>query len=387
VQSPEVLIELGVVLVGLAALARLASRLAIPTIPLYLLAGLAFGDGGILPLVTTEEFIEIGAEIGLILLLLLLGLEYSASELVATLRTTTRPAVLDLAANFLPGFVIALLFGWGAVAAAFLGGVTYVSSSGVAARLLQDIGDSHERDVVLPILIVEDLVMALYLPLLAALVIGGSSLAGILSTLVAVTAVIGLIALAVRLDVGISRVLFSRSDEALLLTILGLTVLVAGIAEVVQVSAAVGALLVGIILSGPAAHGARGVITPLRDLFAALFFAFFGLSVDPASIPDVLPEAILLAVVTGATKYGSSYMSARRAGLDRTHSTHAATILLARGEFSIVIASLGIAAGVESRLGPVAVAYVLVMVVAGPLIAKLARGRAAATDRRAELHR
>jgi CPA2 family monovalent cation:H+ antiporter-2 len=376
VESPAVLVELGVVLVGLAVLARLATRLSIPTIPLYLLAGLAFGEGGILPLVTTEGFIEIGAEIGLILLLLMLGLEYSAAELVATLRTTTRPASIDLLANFVPGFLMGLIFGWGLMPAAFLGGVTYVSSSGVAAKLLQDIRgeDEIERGFVLSILIVEDLAMAVYLPLLAALVIGEGA-QGLLPAVGAVAVVTILIAVSVRMDVGISRVLFSRSDEALLLTIMGLTVLVAGLAEAIQVSAAVGALLVGIMLSGPAAHNARGLVFPLRDLFAALFFAFFGLSVDPSSIPPVLPEALLLGLLTGGTKFASSFLSARRAGLETTHAVHAGTILLARGEFSIVIASLGVAAGIEPRLGPVAVAYVLLMVVVGPLLARWVGGR------------
>jgi monovalent cation:H+ antiporter-2, CPA2 family len=375
VEHPEVIVELGLVLVGLAVLARLAARLGIPTIPLYLLAGLAFGDGGILPLVTTEGFVQIGAEIGLILLLLMLGLEYSAKQLLTTLRSTTRPALLDLFANYVPGFLIGLLLSGDLIAAAFIGGVTYVSSSGVAAKLLHDVRgeDDEERGFVLSILVVEDLAMALYLPLLAALVIGGGSLASVGTALGAIAAVSVVIWIALRFDVGISRVVFSRSDEALLLTIMGLTILVAGLAELIQVSAAVAALLVGILLAGPAARGAHNLLTPLRDLFAALFFAFFGLTVNPASIPPVLPQALLLAGVTGATKFASTYLSARHVGLSPTHAKHAATILVSRGEFSIIIAGLGVAAAVDPELGPIAVSYVMLMVVAGPLLARLAR--------------
>ena len=87
-----VLLELGGVILGLGILGRLAGRLGLSAIPLYLLAGLAFGEGGLLPLVTAHEFIEIGADVGVILLLLLLGLEYSASELAASLRAGARPA-------------------------------------------------------------------------------------------------------------------------------------------------------------------------------------------------------------------------------------------------------------------------------------------------------
>ncbi|HEX2196441.1 MAG TPA: cation:proton antiporter, partial [Actinomycetota bacterium] len=94
-EHPEILVELGAILVGLAILSRLATRTGMPTIPLYLAAGLAFGRGGIVPVVTAEEFVQVGAEIGLILLLFMLGLEYTASELVSTIRTQARIGVLD----------------------------------------------------------------------------------------------------------------------------------------------------------------------------------------------------------------------------------------------------------------------------------------------------
>lgn len=120
--TTEVLIELGAVLIGLSLLARLAGLLRIPTIPLYLLAGLAFGKGGVLPLITTSSFIEIGAEIGLILMLFSLGLEYSARELVTTLRRQAPAGLLDAVANFVPGFVAGLVLGWEPIAAVALGG-------------------------------------------------------------------------------------------------------------------------------------------------------------------------------------------------------------------------------------------------------------------------
>lgn len=371
--SAEVLLELGAVLVGLAILARLAGRLGIPAIPLYLTAGLAFGEGGVLPLVTTGGFIEIGAEIGLILLLFTLGLEYSAGELVSTLREQTPAGIVDAALNFTPGFLAGLLFGWGMLAATVLGGVTYVSSSGVVAKLLHDLGrvGNRESPMILSILVIEDLAMAVYLPMLAGLLIGGLSLTGVISAIAAIGLVFAVLAFAFRFDVHLSRVIFSRSDEVLLLTILGMTVLVAGIAELVQVSAAVGALLVGIVLSGPAATEARGLLAPLRDLFAALFFAFFGLSIDPATIPPAIGSALALAALTAVTKFATGWLSARRAGIGARGRARAGTALIARGEFSIVIAGIGVASGVEQELGPLAVTYVLVLAVVGPLLAQL----------------
>ena len=130
------LLELGVVILGLAILARVAAKFDLPTVPLYLLAGLAFGEGGILPLVTTRVFVETGAEIGLILVLFVLGLEHSSRDLLATARSAVTPGVVDLLLNAAPGAIAGLVLGWGWLAAAFLGGITYVSSSGVAAKLL-----------------------------------------------------------------------------------------------------------------------------------------------------------------------------------------------------------------------------------------------------------
>jgi monovalent cation:H+ antiporter-2, CPA2 family len=373
VRSSTVLIELGAVIVGLAILARLASRLAIPAIPLYLLAGLAFGKGGLFPLVTTAEFIEIGAEIGLILLLLSLGLEYSARELVSTLKAQAPAGFVDAALNFSPGFLAGLVLGWDWLAAAVLGGVTYVSSSGVVAKLLHDLGrvGNRETPVVLSILVIEDLAMAVYLPMLAGLLIGGITLSGLGAAAAAIVGVVTFLAIAQRVEVGIGRLLFSHSDEALLLTILGLAVLVAGIAELVQVSAAVGALLVGIALSGPAAHGARALLAPLRDFLAAIFFAFFGLSVDPGLIPGVLGPAVVLAVVTAATKFATGWWSARRAGIGTRGSARAGAALIARGEFSIVIAGIAVASGLDTEVGALSIAYVLVLAVVGPVAARV----------------
>ncbi len=360
-------------IVGLAILARLASRLAIPAIPLYLLAGLAFGKGGVLPLVTTAEFIEVGAEIGLILLLLSLGLEYSARELVSTLKAQRAAGLFDAALNFTPGFLFGLILGWGVLSAAVLGGVAYVSSSGVVAKLLHDLGrvGNRETPMVLSILVIEDLAMALYLPLLASLLIGGVTLAGVGTAAATVVGVVGFLAIVRRVEVGVGKLLFSRSDEALLLTILGLAVLVAGIAELIQVSAAVGALLVGIALSGPAAQGARALLAPLRDFMAAIFFAFFGLSIDPNLIPDVLGPALVLGGVTAATKFATGWWSARRAGIGPRGRARAGATLIARGEFSIVIAGIAVASGLGSDVGALAITYVLVLAVVGPVAARV----------------
>jgi CPA2 family monovalent cation:H+ antiporter-2 len=372
------LLELGAVILGLAFLARIATRFDLPTVPLYLIAGLAFGEGGILPLITTHGFVEIGAEIGLILVLFVLGLEHSSRDLLATARASAPAGALDLALNFSPGFLFGLVLGWGPLASAFLGGITYVSSSGVAATLLEHAGP-HARGAgrfVVTIAVIEDLMMALYLPVLAALLLGEDLGVSFVAVGVAFVAVVVFLAAALRVEVGLSRVLFSRSDEALLLSILGFAILIAGVAEVARFSAAVGALLAGIMLSGPAARGAQNLVRPLRDLFAAIFFAFIGLSIDPSTIPPVLGVAVAIAVATIATKFATGWWAAKRMGAEPRARAVVGAALIPRGEFSIAIAGLAAGAAVKEDLAAVTVTYVLLTVVVGAVITKLLSRRA-----------
>ncbi|PVE04167.1 cation:proton antiporter [Streptomyces scopuliridis] len=369
-ETTALLIELGAIILGLGILGRLAGRVGFSAIPLYLLAGLAFGHGGLLPLNASEEFVATGAEIGVILLLLLLGLEYSASELVSNLKTQYPSGIVDFVLNAVPGAAAALILGWGPVAAVALAGVTWISSSGVIAKVLGDLGrlGNRETPVILGVLVIEDLAMAVYLPLLTALLAGLSLAGGSLTLLISLGTVGAVLYLALRHGRLISRAVSSDNPEMLLLVVLGLTVLVAGVAQELQVSAAVGAFLVGIALSGEVAEGAHNLLAPLRDLFAAVFFVFFGLNTDPAAIPPVLVPALILATITTLTKIGTGWYAAKRAGVRTAGRWRTGGTLVARGEFSIVIA--GLAVGVEPRIGPLATAYVLILVILGPLAAR-----------------
>jgi CPA2 family monovalent cation:H+ antiporter-2 len=368
------LIELGAVFFGLGLLGRLAWRIGISPIPLYLLGGLAFGAGGLIPLEGIGEFAELAAEIGVILLLLLLGLEYSAEELVTGLKRSWLAGLLDLVLNALPGAAVALILGWGPVGAMAMAGVTYISSSGIIAKVLGDLGrlGNRETPVVLSILVFEDLAMAVYLPILTAL-LAGATLAGGL-TAVGVSLVVITVVLVIALKFGryVSMVVDSPEPEVFLLRVLGAALLVAGIASQLQVSAAVGAFLLGIAISGSTAENATKMLEPLRDLFAAMFFVVFGLNTDPATIPPVLGFAVALAVVTTLTKVITGWFAARQQGIGKLGRARAGAALVARGEFSIVIAGLAVTAGaVDSQLAALATAYVLLMAILGPVAARV----------------
>jgi monovalent cation:H+ antiporter-2, CPA2 family len=373
VHGSLLLVELGAVILGLGLLGAVSIRVGISPIPLYLIAGLAFGHGGLVRLATSEEFIAAGAELGVILLLFTLGLEYTAAELVGTLRTSTAGGLVDLLLNAAPGAALALILGWGPVAALALGGITYVTSSGIAAKVLSDLGwlANRETPVVLSLLVLEDLTMALYLPILTAVLAGTGLLGGSVALAVAAGAVAVVLFAALRFGRAVEAFVDSPSQEVLLLKVLGLTILVAGVAQWLQVSAAVGAFLVGIALSGPLAHTARELLTPLRDLFAAVFFVFFGLQTDPADLLPVAGPALGLAVLGAATKYATGWLAARRAGIGRTGRARAGAVLIPRGEFNIVIAGLAVAAGAHAGIGPLAAAYVLILAAIAPLAARL----------------
>jgi CPA2 family monovalent cation:H+ antiporter-2 len=367
------LIELGAVVFCLGLLARLAGRIGMSPIPLYLVGGLAFGAGGIVKLEGMHEFAHLSGEIGVILLLLMLGLEYTAAELFTGLRRSWQAGVLDLVLNFLPGAALALLLGWGTVGAMVMGGVTYISSSGIAAKVITDLGriGNRETPVVLSILVFEDLAMAVYLPILTATLAGVSFLGGLTTVGISLAVVTVVLMVALRHGHRVSQAVHSENSEVFLLNLLGAALLVAGVASAMQVSAAVGAFMLGIAISGATAHSATRILEPLRDLFAAIFFVAFGLNTDPTSIPPVLGWALIQAVITAATKMVTGIWAAKRAGIARPGRFRAGAALIARGEFSIVIAGLAVASGVvPDELAALATAYVLLMAILGPLAAR-----------------
>ena len=320
--SAVLLIEFGAIILGLGLLGRFAGPFpASRPIPLYLLAGLAFGEGGLLPLGASEEFVAIGAEIGVILLLLMLGLEYTASDLVTNLKTQYPAGLVDVALNAAARRVMPRCCWAGARWPPWCWpGVTWISSSGVIAKVLGDLGrlGNRETPVILSVLVLEDLAMAVYLPIVTALLAG------------------------VGLRGGQRRPWRSRSAPS------GSVLFVARALRPAHLPLRLqrrpGEAAAGRARPDPAGRRASPsssrspppsarswsasrcparsprartrLLSPLRDLFAAVFFVFFGLHTDPASIPPVLLPALALAVVT-ALHEDRHRLLGRAAGRDR----------------------------------------------------------------------
>src|SRR5262249_33722672 len=157
--------------------------------------------------------------------------------------------------------------------------------------------------------VIEEMAMALYLPLIAVLLLGGDKQKIAVAVSISVAAVTFVLFLAIRYGRAISNFVADQSDEIVLLTMFGTVLLVAGVAE--RVSPAIGAFLVGIALSGRTAEQSHRLLAPLRDLFAATFFFFFGLEIDPASLLPVLRLAALLATLSAATKILTGYWATK----------------------------------------------------------------------------
>ena len=354
------LAEIGLVLLVLGIAAFIAVKIKLSVVPFYLAIGLALGKGGLVPLDLSEAFLNTGAQLGAILLLLMLGLEHSGPNLASAFMERKSIGAIDFALNAIPGALIGLLLGWGILGAVVLGGITYVSSSGIASQMMKETGwqRSEVSRRVTTVLVVEDLTLAPYLPLLTTLVAGAGAIAGFLSVTVAVIVTTGALLLSFRGENALGKVLNTQAQGGLLLTVFGAALLAAGTAEMVGFSSAVAAFLVGLALTGEVAHAVRLRLSPLRDLFAAIFFLFFGLSVSPAEMLSVLPLAVVLTALGVAGKMYVGWNIARDMS-DGAAWKRAGAFLIPRGEFSIVIAGLAATTSFGGQLQALTITYVL----------------------------
>jgi monovalent cation:H+ antiporter-2, CPA2 family len=375
VASPEAsaqLAEIGGALLLLGLVAMVANKLKFSVVPLYLLIGLALGDGGLIPLSLSEEFLNTGAQIGAIMLLLLLGLEYSAYDLAKAFQKRKSAGLIDFLANATPGFVIGLIFGWGLPGALALAGITYVSSSGIAAQLIKEMGyrRSEVSKRAIGVLVFEDLALAPYLPLLTSVVLGVSAWSGLITVSLAL-AITGLVILvSFRGSSGFQKFLDPNEPGGLLLTVFGAALLAAGLADLIGFSGVVAAFLIGLLLTGEVAEAARSRLAPIRDIFAAVFFLFFGITTDPADLPAVLPLAVAITAIGVAGKYLVAWWVTKDMS-DKMSTWRVTGFLIPRGEFSMVIAALAAPVVIGVQLQALTLAYVILTALTASVLLRL----------------
>lgn len=364
-------IEIGLLLLSLGLLAYLAIKIKFSVVPIFLLTGLFIGNGGLFDVKSSDEFLKISAEIGAVLLLLLLGLEYTSRELFTSVKERKSLGIIDILINFTPGVIMALILDWGWLGAITLGGVSYVSSSGIASEFIRDAKltkrESTKRAV--SILVIEDLFLALYLPILSAILLSVSLYTGLITTSIAFIIVgLALMIGAREYKIKNSKTLFG-DNVTLILIIFGAAVLASGLANYFGFSGAIAAFLLGLLISGDLAVIARVRLAPLRDLFAAMFFLFFGINTDPAKIPSVILYALLFAMLSLISKA----ITAKIASKDLKESNSSliiATLLNARGEFSLLIATIASVASFGEELQALTISYVLASTIISSIMLK-----------------
>lgn len=376
--AESLLLEAGVVFAVLAVGGAVAARIDQSVIPAYIVAGVLVGPnapslaGQSLALVEASEFTTLLQELGVVLLLFFIGLEFDLNNLVRRRDAVLRAGGVDAVLNGGAGLVLGLAFGFSPVEAVVLAGATYISSSAIITKSLIELGwiADPEAEAVLGVLITEDIVIAVYLALLTALALGGGSLASAGIALAVSAAVIGvLVALTTVGTPLVERALAVPSDELFLLRIVAAVTVVAGAALALGVSEAVAAFFLGTAVgSTDHANRVERVITSERDLYAAVFFFAIGLGTDPGALAAVAAPLAALVGITAATKLLSGYYGAAAYGLSERRRVRTALALVARGEFSLVLAALAAGAGLNPRLTALIVGYVLAMSVLGTVL-------------------
>jgi len=386
------LIALGGAFLAAGLMARLGRRFGLPTIPLFMAAGIIFGPQtpGIV-LIEEPGSLSVLASLGLILLLFHLGLEFSLDDLLGGGRSLLLAGVIYIALNIVGGLALGLTLGWGGREAFVIAGVVGISSSAIATKLLIELHrlNNPETPLILGIIVIEDVFLALYLAVLQPILSGSSGAAAVKDAAVAFGFLFALVLVARYGGGVVDRLIGTDDDEILPILFIGLAVLVAGLAEELGVSDAIGAFMAGLIVAETAVkERVEHLVLPLRDAFAAIFFFTFGLTIDPGEFGDVAGPVLLAVGLSLVLNLVAGVLVGWIGRHDRQAAANVGLTVLARGEFSLILASLALAAGLDARLGPFTGLYVLILAVLGPILASrshlVARLLPRSLDRRSE---
>ncbi|MGQ5593502.1 cation:proton antiporter [Streptomyces sp. ESR1.13] len=370
----DTLLAMGGAFVAAAFLARLGGRIGLPTIPLFMLAGILLGPHtpGFVLVEDAHDF-EMLSALGLVLLLFYLGLEFHLDDLKSGGKRLLTAGGVYLLLNVGAGLGFGFVLGWGVREALVLAGVLGISSSAIVTKILIDLGriGRPETRLILGVIVVEDIFLALYLAALQPVISGAHGVADM--ALQAGKAFGFLLVLAAAARYGtrlVGRLIHTRDNELLVISFLGAAVLVAGVSELLGVADAIGAFMVGLILAGtPSGPRIRELVHPLRDAFAAIFFFAFGLAIDPGDLASVAGPVAAAAALTVVMNVVAGLCVARVYRYGSEPAAEIATTLVARGEFALILAAMAAGAGLDARLAPFIAGYVLVLAVLGPVVA------------------
>ncbi|OXM13490.1 cation:proton antiporter [Paenibacillus herberti] len=377
----HIVLEIGLA-IGLCVLAGILSiKLKFSVIPFYILVGMAVGPHAFhwgyldFRFINSAELIDFFGRIGVLFLLLYLGLEFSVGRLIKSGKSIAVGGSIYIGINFTLGLLFGFLTGLPLAEVLIIAGITTISSSAIVAKVLVDLKRTanQETEMILGIIMFEDVFLALYISIVSGLVLSSSSSVGgvILSALIALFFMLGVLIVGRKIVPLLNRWLDIRSNELFLLVIFAALFLIAGFAETIHVAEAIGALLVGLVLAETNhAHRIEKLILPFRDFFGALFFFGFGLTIDPTALGGAVWMALIAVVLTLIGNFIAGMLAGRSAGIPPYASAKIGLTIVARGEFSIIMANLALAGGLAAIVQPFAALYVLILAILGPLLTK-----------------
>jgi CPA2 family monovalent cation:H+ antiporter-2 len=378
------ILEIGIA-VGLVALVGLlATKLKMSVIPFFIVIGMVLGqhapDWGTVDLQfkASKPFIDFMGRLGVLFLLFYLGLEFSVGRLLKSGKSIVAGGGVYIALNFITGLLIGWLMGLPFAETMVMCGIMTSSSTAIVAKVLTDLRRTAnpETEVIMGMIMFDDLFIAMHISFLSGLVLtdGGSVWTVVFTCLLALGFILALLILGRRLVPYIDKVLTVNSSEIFILVIFALLFLIAGFSETIHVAEAIGALMAGLVLADSQyLKRIEGMVLPYKDFFGAMFFFSFGLSIDPAELTGAIGWAALAAALTILANVGSGYFAARFGKMKRKVSFDIGFTLAARGEFSIIMANIGKAGGLNPILQSFVVVYVLILSITAPILTKDSR--------------
>ncbi|KRC49303.1 potassium transporter [Leifsonia sp. Root227] len=370
----EDLIILGVLLLVAYVLGRLGKLVGLPAIPIYMIVGLlASPHTGWFPLNLESNYIELIAIFGLILLLFNLGLEFDQDEFFGNFGKLIISGGSYIVVNMGVGLIFGFMVGWGTREALIIAGMTATSSSAIVTKLLIELKRlaNTETPMILGVTVVEDIFIAIYLAIVSVVLSGETDFWPIVAKLgIAFTFLVVMFTIARWGGRYVSKLFHTKDDELFTILFFGFAVLFAGIGEVLGVTDAIGAFLIGLVLGATKYRNKiEHIAIPLRDVFAAFFFLNFGLALNAAQFPSVVVPVLLAVLLTIVLNILAGQFVAWINGMGAQAGINTTVILQNRGEFALILATLSLSAGLDERIQPFAGLYVLIMAVIGPILA------------------
>jgi len=384
----EFLKALTMVLCVAAVTTVIFQKLRQPVVLGYILAGLVVGPHLPIPLVADINIVQTLSELGVILLMFSLGLEFTLRKLFSVGPTAGLTAIVQCSVMIWLGFVVGQAFGWTTIESIFVGAIIAISSTTIIARAFDEQGIRGKlRELVVGILIVEDLIAILLMAILTAVAASGNVSARTLfeSTVRLSAFLVALIAVGLLVIPRTIRAIHRlKRSETLLVASIGICFGIALLAHWLGYSVALGAFLAGVLVA-ESGHGKtiEHLIEPVRDMFAAVFFVSVGMLIDPLIIAAHWKAIVVLTLVVIVGKLVSVFIGAFLTGNGTRTSVQTGMSLAQIGEFSFIIAALGISLKATGDfLYPIAVAVSAMTTMTTPWLIRASGPTANFVDRK-----